>query len=75
MWKRTRSYDFTHVGPKRKQQMNKQNKLIDSTVWSLLEGKGGWKKDDEDKEGQIYGDKRRPDSGWYAHNAMYRFVL
>lgn len=29
--------------------MSKQNKLIDSTVWSLPEGKGGWEKDDEGK--------------------------
>ena len=50
-------------------QPNK-NSYIQTPVWWLLEEKGGWWVV-KGKGGQTRGDRRRFDSGWWAHKAVY----
>lgn len=55
--------------------MYKQDKYLETQqLWGLLEGKegGGIMKGRED---WLYGDGRRFDFGWWAHNAMYRWSI
>ena len=49
----------------------KNNSQTQAVVWQLREGV--WKdRVVKGKGGQIYGDRKRWDFGWWAHNAIYR---
>ena len=56
--------------------MNKQenkNSQAQTTVW-VARGKGVGEVV-KGKGGQVYGDGRRFDFGWWAHNAIYRSCI
>ena len=59
------------------QQTNKDNKQTHSHRWQH----GGYQRgreleeEEEGKKGQIYGNRRRPDFGWWAHNPIYRWCV
>ena len=41
----------------------------------VTRGEGGWEKVEEGKGGQIYGDGKRSNFAWLAHNAVYRWCI
>lgn len=75
--KKKKSCDFTHMWDiTHKPQMNERNitniqtnkQLTDRKEYGGHQRRRGWEEVEEEKEGQIYGQVRRLNLGWWAHN-------
>lgn len=61
---------------KQKHNMSKQNKVMDTNDRiAVTTGWDEWGQDEEGKEGQTYGERKRLDFGWWATMEYKDYVL